>query len=255
MISSSPSRDCSDPATAAEYASMLMPVNNAEAINQGKAKPEEIGAKAIDDNTLEVTLNAPTPYFLEMLTHQATYPCTRRMSRSSATTGPSPATWCRTALIRWPSSCPTITSSWSRIRNSTMPPMCKIDTVNYIPNEDRSAAVKRLRGRRTRQLRRHADRAAGRHQGEIRRSGAYRSLSRHLLLCVQDRQGAVGRCQDPARHFYGHRPRLHRREGLVEQHDPRLFDGASGDHRLRNLDHSTIPKCRRSTARTKPRRF
>ena len=33
-----------------------------------------MGVKAIDANTLEVTLKAPTPYFLEMLTHQATYP-------------------------------------------------------------------------------------------------------------------------------------------------------------------------------------
>ena len=27
--------------------------------------------------TFEVTLNAPTPYFLEMLTHQATYPVSK----------------------------------------------------------------------------------------------------------------------------------------------------------------------------------
>ena len=37
-----------DPATGAEYASMLYVIKNAEAINSGKAKPEEIGARAID---------------------------------------------------------------------------------------------------------------------------------------------------------------------------------------------------------------
>ncbi|TIP69092.1 MAG: peptide ABC transporter substrate-binding protein, partial [Mesorhizobium sp.] len=57
-----------------EYASMLFPVKNAEEVNAKKAKPEEMGVKAIDANTLEVTLKTPTPYFLEMLTHQATYP-------------------------------------------------------------------------------------------------------------------------------------------------------------------------------------
>ena len=67
-------RRLEDPATAAEYASMLYVVKNAEAINAGKMSPEEIGARAIDAKTLEITLNSPTPYFLEMLTHQATYP-------------------------------------------------------------------------------------------------------------------------------------------------------------------------------------
>jgi oligopeptide transport system substrate-binding protein len=63
-----------DPKTASEYASMAFPVLNAEAINGGKAKPEDLGVKAVDDLTLEVTLKGPTPYFLEMLTHQAMYP-------------------------------------------------------------------------------------------------------------------------------------------------------------------------------------
>ena len=66
-----------DPATAAEYAYMLAPVVNAEDVTAGKKKPEELGVKAVDDMTFEVTLNAPTPYFLEMLTHQATYPVSK----------------------------------------------------------------------------------------------------------------------------------------------------------------------------------
>ena len=47
---------------------------NTEDVTAGKKKPEELAVKAVDANTLEVTLNAPTPYFLEMLTHQANYP-------------------------------------------------------------------------------------------------------------------------------------------------------------------------------------
>lgn len=65
-----------DPKTGSEYASMAFPVLNAEQINGGKAKPEDMD-KAIDDNTLEVTLKGPTPYFLEMLTHQAMYPVSK----------------------------------------------------------------------------------------------------------------------------------------------------------------------------------
>ena len=66
-----------DPATGAEYAYMLSPVVNADDVTAGKKKPAELGVKAVDDMTFEVTLNAPTPYFLEMLTHQATYPVSK----------------------------------------------------------------------------------------------------------------------------------------------------------------------------------
>ena len=41
-------RRLEDPATAAEYASMLYVVKNAEEVNTGKAKPEDMGVKAID---------------------------------------------------------------------------------------------------------------------------------------------------------------------------------------------------------------
>src|SRR5215207_6128164 len=43
-----------NPETAAAYASMLYVIKNAEAVNTGKAKPEELGVKAIDPKTLEV---------------------------------------------------------------------------------------------------------------------------------------------------------------------------------------------------------
>ena len=62
------------PATAAGYASILFPVLNAEAITAGEKQPDELGVEAVDDHTLKITLNAPTPYFLELLTHQTALP-------------------------------------------------------------------------------------------------------------------------------------------------------------------------------------
>ncbi|MEW9834662.1 ABC transporter substrate-binding protein, partial [Mesorhizobium marinum] len=67
-------RRLEDPATGAEYSSMLYVVKNGEEVNTGKVKPEELGVRAVDATTFEVTLKSPTPYFLEMLTHQSTYP-------------------------------------------------------------------------------------------------------------------------------------------------------------------------------------
>lgn len=55
-----------DPATKAEYAYIMFDVKNAQAINQGKAAPDTLGVKAIDDNTLEVQLENAVPYFVEL---------------------------------------------------------------------------------------------------------------------------------------------------------------------------------------------
>lgn len=66
-----------DPATAAEYANILYPVHNAEAVNTGKMPPRELGVRALDPHRLEIVLGAPTPYFLELLTHQTTAPVNR----------------------------------------------------------------------------------------------------------------------------------------------------------------------------------
>lgn len=55
-----------NPDTAAEYAYQLFYIMNAPEYNAGEAKAEDLGIKVIDDYTLEVTLNAPTPFFLNL---------------------------------------------------------------------------------------------------------------------------------------------------------------------------------------------
>jgi oligopeptide transport system substrate-binding protein len=62
-----------DPATASDYAYFLWPVLNAEEISKGEKPIEEMGVKAVDATTFEVTLRAPTPYFLASLVHHSTY--------------------------------------------------------------------------------------------------------------------------------------------------------------------------------------
>ena len=133
-----------DPATAAEYASMLYPIKNAEAVNSGKAKPEEIGARAVDDLTLEVTLNAPTPYFLEMLTHQATYPVNKASMDKLGADWVKPGNLVSNGaytLAEWVPN-----DHIKLVRNPKFwdADTVKIDVVNYIPTEDRSSAMKRF---------------------------------------------------------------------------------------------------------------
>ena len=63
-----------DPATASDYAQALAPVTNALAISTGQLPPSALGISAPDERTVRVTLNAPTPYLLSLLTKSYTYP-------------------------------------------------------------------------------------------------------------------------------------------------------------------------------------
>ena len=63
------------PTLASQYAYMLYPLENAEAYNTGKITDfNQVGVKALDEHTLEVKLNAPTPYFMTLHAHQTWFP-------------------------------------------------------------------------------------------------------------------------------------------------------------------------------------
>ncbi len=52
----------------------LMSIKNAAEIIKGEKPKEELGVKAVDDLTFEVTLTNPIPYFPQMTTHATTFP-------------------------------------------------------------------------------------------------------------------------------------------------------------------------------------
>lgn len=68
-----------DPKTASNYAYQLYYVKNGEKFNKGQAKADEVGVKALDDKTLQVTLENPTPYFLELTSYYTYYPVDQKV--------------------------------------------------------------------------------------------------------------------------------------------------------------------------------
>lgn len=63
------------PALGASYAYMLFCIRNAEAYNKGELTDfGQVGVKAIDEKTLEITLHAPVPYLLTLLNHYSWFP-------------------------------------------------------------------------------------------------------------------------------------------------------------------------------------
>lgn len=63
----------------AEYAYQLYYIKNGEKFNKGEVTAEEVGIKAIDDKTLEVTLEAPCAYFLSLTAFPTYFPVRKDM--------------------------------------------------------------------------------------------------------------------------------------------------------------------------------
>ncbi len=62
------------PDTGSLYAYMLYPIVNSEAYSKHEITDfGKVGVKALDDLTLQVTLNEPTPYFLQLMDHYSTF--------------------------------------------------------------------------------------------------------------------------------------------------------------------------------------
>ncbi len=63
-----------DPATGAQYASIMFVVEGAEAYNSGEGDVDSVGVTAVDEKTLEVQLALPSPYFEELIMHYTFMP-------------------------------------------------------------------------------------------------------------------------------------------------------------------------------------
>jgi oligopeptide transport system substrate-binding protein len=63
-----------DPRTVAREAEILYPIKNAEEVNTGKLDVTALGVAAPDERTVEITLKAPTAYFLRLLVMEQAMP-------------------------------------------------------------------------------------------------------------------------------------------------------------------------------------
>lgn len=68
-----------DPKTAASMAYQLYHIKGAEAFNGGQGKSEDVGIKAVDDRTLQVDLEYPAPFFLELTAFYTYYPVNQKI--------------------------------------------------------------------------------------------------------------------------------------------------------------------------------
>lgn len=137
-------RRIQDPATAAPYANILYPMKNAEAINTDGMAIEELGAVAIDDRTLEITLEQATPYFLELLTHQTGLPLHQASVEEHGDQYTRPGNLVTNGAYMLESFTPNDMIVMHKNPEFHDADNVAIDVVNYIPFEDRATCLRRF---------------------------------------------------------------------------------------------------------------
>ena len=68
-----------NPESLSEYAAVLFPILNAEAVNDGRLPPSAVGVRAIDDKTLEIKTEFPALYLPALLKHYTSFPVPRHV--------------------------------------------------------------------------------------------------------------------------------------------------------------------------------
>ena len=136
-----------DPAVGSSYAFILWPIDNAEAITKGKVKElERMGVEAVDAHTLKVTLKAPTPYFIGMLTHHQAYPVHRKTLERHGDKWTRPGNLVSNGAYRLAEWVPQSHVRLERNPHYWDAANVRIEAVVYHPTEDRSTELKRYRG-------------------------------------------------------------------------------------------------------------
>jgi oligopeptide transport system substrate-binding protein len=134
-----------DPKTAAQYASILYPIKNAQAVSGGRLGTDQLGVRAIDDRTLEIAFEYQVPYIAQLLTHYATFAVPTHVVEKHG------ADWTRPENIVVNG--PYILKEWVPNEHLLLvknphyydSQRVKIERVYYYPTQDSQAALKRFR--------------------------------------------------------------------------------------------------------------
>jgi oligopeptide transport system substrate-binding protein len=134
-----------DPKTSSLYASILWDFKNAQAISAGKLDPSALGVRAVDAKTIELTLEHPAPYLIELLTHNMAYPVPKHIVEAKGKDWIKPENIACNGpykLKEWISN-----DRITLVKNESFYDAApvKIDVVNFYPTSDYQAALKRLR--------------------------------------------------------------------------------------------------------------
>ena len=133
-----------NPATGAKYANILYTLKNAEKVNKGQSPLEELGARAVDDKTLELRLEYTAPYFIAQLAHQTGLPVYPPAVEKFGKDFLKPENWVSNGAFVLKSFTPNDKLVAVRNERYREAAATKIDQVIFYPLEDRGAALRRF---------------------------------------------------------------------------------------------------------------
>ena len=134
-----------DPKTAAQYAALLYPIRNAQAVNAKLRPAEDLAVRALDDRTLQIEFMVEVPYVAQLFTHYATFAVPRHVVERFGDQWQRPQNMVTNGaytLKEWVSN-----DHIQLVRNPRFydAENVKIERVRYYPTQDSSAALKRFR--------------------------------------------------------------------------------------------------------------
>ncbi len=130
-----------DPKNASPVADFLRTISHAADIISGRLPPAQLGVYAPQDDLLLVQLQQPAPYFLQLLTHTATFPIYSEQAAASRSSQ------------SWVSNGPYVLSSWTPGAELTLKKNSeywdrentRIEQVKYIPISDENSELSQYR--------------------------------------------------------------------------------------------------------------
>jgi oligopeptide transport system substrate-binding protein len=133
-----------DPATASGYAYLLYLIRNGQAVNEGKAAPETLGVRALDDLTLELRLEHPAPYLPALLKHHSFFPVPAHAIRAHGDAWTRPEVFVGNGpfrLVEWK-----LGDHIRVVRNLSFfdPSSVCVDQIDYFPTPDSVMAERRV---------------------------------------------------------------------------------------------------------------
>nr|WP_302053238.1 peptide ABC transporter substrate-binding protein [Bacillus sp. FJAT-29790] len=95
-----------DPANQSEYSEILYYIKGAEAAHSGEGSLDDVGVKSVDEKTLEVTLENPTPYFTELTAFYTYLPFNSKVAEANPN-------WAHDAGANFTSNGPFVMKEWA----------------------------------------------------------------------------------------------------------------------------------------------
>ncbi len=133
-----------DPKNAAPYANVLFPIKNAEKIAAGKLPTDQLGVEASDDHTLKFTLEASTPYFVQLMSHHTALPLHRKSVEKYGDKFTAPGNMVSNGAYQLVSFVPNDKIVMKKNPYYYNADKVKIDVVNWLPFENRASCMRRF---------------------------------------------------------------------------------------------------------------